>query len=138
MPGAPGRTKMASTRLRGPFSLSLEGIKNAVSATLPGAYALGHTDERGSFVVEYVGRGDDDVRKSLQRHVVENYRQFEFAYYDRAKDAFEKECNLYHDFPNTNNRAHPAGPPGSCWMCPRCTVFDPFSLCACPSVVALR
>ena len=113
-----------STGLRGPYPLTTDGVTKSVTSTLPGAYALGFSDEKETFHVQYVGRSDDDVKARLLKHVPEPYRQFKFEYYASAKAAFEKECELYHDFPNDNNKLHPARPEGSYWKCPRCTTFD--------------
>jgi hypothetical protein len=41
-----------------------------------------------------------------------------------AKAAFDKECDLYHDFKPPDNKVHPARQKGANWTCKRCTVFD--------------
>jgi hypothetical protein len=115
---------MANTGLDGPFPLTKEGVANAVTQISAGAYALGYTDTGGVYGVEYVGRSDDDLANRLQQHVSEPYRQFKASYFPSAKDAFEKECRLYHDFPNQNNKAHPARTRGNNWSCPVCVIFD--------------
>ena len=115
---------MPSTGLHGPHSLTSTGVSNAVKGVGPGTYALGQTDEKNIFYVEYVGRSDDDLAGRLQQHVVEPYTQFKFGFYPTAKAAFEKECHLYHDFSPTANKVHPARAKGANWSCPRCTVFD--------------
>ena len=115
---------MALTGLQGPFRLTAEALKTNLIATLPGAYVLGHTDEQGTFIVEHVGRSDDNVKKILQDHLVEGHGQFAFNYYHTPKGAFEKECELYHDFLTTSNTVHPDRPEGSYWKCPRCRVLD--------------
>jgi hypothetical protein len=116
---------MASTGLDGPFPLTKDGVANAVTKVSPGAYALGHTDQGdGSFIIEYVGRSDDDLADRLQDHVPEPYKQFKAKYFPSAEEAFYKECRLYHDFPNSNNKVHPARTKGKIWSCPVCTIFD--------------
>lgn len=115
---------MASSGLRGPYTLSSTGVDGAVTRTAPGAYALGAIREN-TFYISYVGRSDGDVGGRLKQHVG-HYRQFKFDFFASPKAAFEKECNLFHDFGATSldNKVHPARPQGSGWKCPRCSVFD--------------
>jgi hypothetical protein len=114
---------MPSTGLRGPFSLTTEKIDKEVTQKSPGAYALDATTS-GAFQVNYAGRSDTDVKDRLAKHVGGKYKFFEFEYYSSAKAAFEKECNLYHDFSPSDNTIHPDRPSGSGWKCPRCKKFD--------------
>lgn len=115
---------MPRSELRGPFSLTNKGVDDEVISTSPGAYALGKTDDGGIFHIHYVGRSDDDVHGRLKDHVTQWYPQFKYEYYSSPKAAFEKECDLYHDFKPPDNVNHPARPTGSGWKCPRCTIFD--------------
>ncbi len=110
---------MPSSGLYGPHPLTLAGVSANVKGVGPGAYALGKTDANGTFYVDYVGRSDDDLAARLQRHTPEKYPQFKHAFYPSAKAAFEKECNLYHDFNPPDNKVHPARPRGTNWTCPR-------------------
>jgi hypothetical protein len=124
--GAIRRTKellvMPSTGLLGPFPLTSQGIDIEITRTSPGAYALGSVDMASVFHVNYVGRSDDDLAKRLKQHVTA-YKHFKYGCYASPKGAFEKECNLYHDFSPAANKVHPARPSGANWRCPRCRVF---------------
>lgn len=115
---------MANTGLRGPFPLTGSGVDKEVTKKSAGAYALGNTNDKGAFVVKYVGRSDDDVNARLKQHVPQSYTQFKYEYYSSAKAAFEKECNLYHDFNPPDNLIHPDRPDGTNWKCPQCNKFD--------------
>lgn len=115
---------MPSTGLNGPFTLTNAGVNEAVRYKSAGAYALGHTDRDSNFYVEYVGRDDVSVHQRLKSWVGQQFAQFKFAYFASPKGAFEKECQLYHDFPNRNNKIHPARPDGANWKCPFCQAFD--------------
>lgn len=115
---------MANSGLFGPFSLTQSGISSNVKGIGAGAYALGKSDESGVFYIRYVGRSDDDLAGRLQQHVPEPYLQFKYAFYPSAKDAFDKECNLYHDFKPPDNKVHPARSKNANWNCPACTIFD--------------
>jgi hypothetical protein len=110
--------------LRGPFSLTTGGIDNSVLSVSPGAYALGKmANDQSVFYVHYVGRSDTDVASRLKQHAPEWYPQFHYEYYSTPKAAFEKECNLYHDFKPPDNKVHPARQQGTDWKCPRCPIF---------------
>jgi len=111
---------MASSGLRGPFILTGGTIDAVVKQTSAGAYALGWTDEKNVFHIQYVGRADDDVKKSIKDWLPTPYAQFKFEYYPSAKAAYFKECELYHDFSPPDSTIHPAALKGSSLACPRC------------------
>jgi len=105
--------------LRGPFPLTPDTIAEEVVDNSPGAFALGHTDRLGRFVISYVGSSGDDLRTKLKGHVG-TAPQFKFRHYANPKPAFEKECELFHQFLPPGNILHPSRPRGSDWTCPRC------------------
>ncbi len=115
---------MPTTGLSGPYKLDAQTIDKIVTKTSAGAYALGRSKNDG-YYVDYVGRSDGDVNKRL-KDWVGNYTHFKFDYFSSPKAAFEKECNLYHDFKASglDNDVHPARPANTNWECPRCTIFD--------------
>ena len=113
---------MTSSGLRGSYPLTHEGIAENVPGSSPGAYALGHVRD-SKYYIQYVGRSDNDVADRLGDHIG-RYPRFKFECYGSAKAAFEKECNLYHDFSPRDNSIHPDRPNGTHWKCPRCTIFD--------------
>jgi hypothetical protein len=93
---------MASSGLKGSFALTDEKIDEEVTKTSPGAYALGYTSDE-TFHIKYVGRSDSDVNDRLHDWAGK-YKRFKYDYFGSAKAAFEKECNLYHDFDPVDNR----------------------------------
>lgn len=114
---------MPNTGLNGPYQLSLEKIDRVVTKTLPGTYVLERKDSPNSFVVNYVGRSDDDINDRLKNWVgVKGYKRFKFSYFDSPKAAFEKECEIYHDFgeDKLDNEIHPDCPNDEYWRCPVC------------------
>ena len=119
---------MPRTGLKGSYTLDNETIDKVVTRTSPGAYALGYVKDN-MFYVCYVGRSDTDINDRLKQHVGEKpkYSKFKFDYFGSPKAAFEKECNLWHDFGgpegSLDNKSHPDRPDGSNWKCPRCDVF---------------
>lgn len=118
---------MSSTGLNGSYPLTIDGIDNNITRTSPGTYVLGRTNSDNTFIVEYVGRSDDDVNGRLKMWVDKGYTRFKFGYFDSPKAAFEKECNIYHDFGGPSgkldNKIHPQRPEDSNWQCPRCDLF---------------
>ena len=112
---------MASTGLDGPYPLTATWIADNIEYEMPGAYALGSVSEKtGNFRVAYVGRSDGDVGDRLFDHV-DKYSHFKFKYYETPKKAFEKECELYHNFgglKKLKNKRHPQRPKGTKYECP--------------------
>jgi hypothetical protein len=79
------------------------------------------SDGGPSFYVKYVGRSDGDLNARLKQWVASKYTHFMYAFYPTSKDAFEKECNLFHTFGGTaklDNSIHPARPQGTSLKCP--------------------
>ena len=113
---------MASTGLKGSYRLTDSAVDSNVTQTSAGAYALGRLEDE-KFLVSYIGRSDDNVNARLKQHVGD-YDRFKYGYFSSPKTAFEKECNLYHDFDPPDNKIHPARPNNSNWTCPRCSKFD--------------
>ncbi len=114
---------MVSSGLNGPHILSNTEIDKAITRTSAGAYALGEIIN-SVFNISYVGRSDTDVGKRLKDHIGK-HPHFKFDYFGSPKSAFEKECNLFHDFGETNldNKIHPDRPKDSGWKCPCCKNF---------------
>ena len=71
-------------------------------------------------VISYVGRSDDDLAARLQQHVALPYLHFKYGFLPSAAAAFNKECELYHDFDPPGNKVHPAKPKNSLLACLRC------------------
>ena len=119
---------MPKTGLRyGPYALTSEKIDENVTRKSPGAYVLDKKNTEGNFIVSYVGRADVDVNDRLHKWVGSKYKRFKFDYFDSPKAAFEKECEIYHDFGGPegemDNDVHPKRPDGTNWQCPRCDTF---------------
>lgn len=111
---------MANTGLTGPYSLTANSINSTVYSDRIGCYALGSKGTDDTFYVSYVGRSDVDVNKRLHQHIGED-THFKFGYFPSVKANYEKECQLFHDFPNTKNKVHPKTPEGQSWLtCPIC------------------
>lgn len=114
---------MPSLNMKGSYPLKDNAIDSHVSRRAPGNYALGYTKEGSTFIVQYVGRSDDDVNSRLHDWTDAGFKRFKFSYATSAKAAFEKECRNYHDFGGSRklkNKVHPDRPNGTHWKCPVC------------------
>ena len=101
----------------GPFHLTAQTITAAIIAKSPGTYVLGQQGDDNVFYINYAGRSDEDVATRLRQHIGTD-KQFWFSYYNTAREAFDKECQLYHDFHPPRNLVHPARPKGAKPHCP--------------------
>ncbi len=118
---------MPSLNMNGPHDFTSLKIGEVVTRKSAGNYALGYISRDGSFVVQYVGRSDVDVKQELRvRLSISAYQAFKFSYASSPKAAFEKECRNYHDFggkQKLDNDNHPDRPTNCNWKCPVCKVF---------------
>jgi hypothetical protein len=111
--------EQTGTGLRGPFPLAPETIDEELADRCPGTYTLGFTDNLGRFAITYVGSAGEDLKSKLRAHIG-TASQFKFRHFADQKQAFEKECEIFHQFMPGGNFLHPSRPPGADWMCPRC------------------
>ena len=108
----------------GPYNYDKLTIESIILPNRMGNYALGYVDNKGVFIVQYVGRSVDmGVKERLISHINngENYNSFKYSYADSAKEAYEKECRNYHDFGEKyrlKNDIHPAKEKN--YKCPVC------------------
>lgn len=114
---------MLETRMEGPFRLTVDEIDAVIEAGTAGAFAIGHVDYRGRFVVQYVGRSDSDLRSQL-RSKIGSEPYFKHQCFATPQQAFEKECELFHSFQPPGNFLHPERPSGTDWKCPSCTAMS--------------
>ncbi|MFZ4809691.1 MAG: hypothetical protein ACOYLQ_20750, partial [Hyphomicrobiaceae bacterium] len=105
--------------LLGPYALVYDEVNKVIVRKAPGTFVLGHKDLEGRFLVSMVSRSDTDVKTRLCDYIG-TATQFKYALYPTSKEAFEKECQLFHDFEPPNNIVHPSRPQGTTWECPRC------------------
>jgi len=120
-------SKIVTLNMNGPYGFNSAEIDHVVTQKSPGNYALGYTKDDSSFVVEYVGRSDKDVNQELKAKLKRKDKKFKYSYASSPKAAFEKECQNYHDFGESeqlDNENHPDRPDGTNWKCPVCTIFD--------------
>jgi len=106
--------------------LSKEKVDEMISQKSAGVYVLDRIRE-GGFHINYVGRSDDDVNERLKKWFGSKYKWFRFDYASSPKNAFEKECIIYHDNGGPegklDNEQHPDRPANANWQCPSCHIF---------------
>lgn len=111
---------MATLDMLGPYTLDNATIDKEVTKKSAGNYGLGYENDKGVFIVKYVGRSDEDLNARLKKWVG-SYKMFKYSYASSPKAAFEKECKNFHDFGGTeklDNEIHPDRPDGTDWECP--------------------
>ena len=111
--------EVIGTGLHGPFALVSDAIEEELVPNCPGAYALGFTDRLGRFSITYVGSAGEDLKNKLKGHIG-TAQQFKFRHFAQQRQAFEKECEMFHQFMPTGNFLHPGRPSGTNWLCPKC------------------
>lgn len=105
--------------LSGPFALTHEKIDLIIAHAKPGTYALGDANVYGGLTIWRIGRSDYNVNGRLHDYVG-HYRSFKWSYAGSIRDAYEKECALYHAFAPAHNTIHPDRPAGTSFQCPFC------------------
>ena len=113
------RPPPTDTGLQGPFGLATDIIDDEVVEGRAGAYAIGYIDNMGRFNITYVGSSHDNLNGRLKEHIG-TAQFFKFRHLPTDRVAFEKECELFHDFRPRGNFLHPTRPDGTNWTCPRC------------------
>lgn len=113
--------------MSGPCDLNKKEIENVIRKKTAGNFALGYLDEHNIFIVQYIGRSDEDLRDDLRKWVGKGYSNFKFSFAGNPKSAFIKECKKYHEFGESNklkNTIHPKRKSDSDWLCPVCDIFN--------------
>lgn len=113
---------MASLNMVGPYLLTEHEINANVEFGRIGNYAFGYLNDKGVFIVRYVGRSDTNLHTKIMLGLIDNkknpakyrYEWFKFSYADTPIEAYIKECKNYHDFGGDRgkllNITHPDSP----------------------------
>jgi len=116
---------MPSLNMKGPYEIWTEENGKKVKNTgnvVPknvkiGNYAFGNQKEDG-FHVFYVGRSDDrketglldEINQQIDNGKAKDCAHFKYSVANSHTEAYEKECQNYHDFRPSRNEVHPARP----------------------------
>jgi len=112
--------------MNGPFHLVEKSIDNYVMTTIPGIFMLGEIANK-AFQVKFVGRDDHCLNHRLKEQLG-RFTYFEFLYSMTPKEAYLRECTLYHEYSKKReleNIAHPLSP-GRSIFCPFCNPITAF------------
>jgi hypothetical protein len=107
---------MPNTGLHGPYPFTQASLNSKLSRGI-GVYVLDRNNNE-TFEVHYVGRSDVDISVRLSDHIGKGYTRFKYGYLKTAKEAYELECRIYHDFNPPDNVIHPDAPEGLNCTCP--------------------
>ncbi len=109
------------------YELIVERIEQFVNSNTPGNFALGYVNDEKKFVIRFVGRDDVDLAGRLKKLALEKLEKcetFKFSYATTKNEAFQKECQNYHDFGGSRkkllNEKHPDRPQNSKYYCEIC------------------
>lgn len=115
---------MPSLGMKGPYRLNSETINKIVNRVSSGNYAIGRRNKNGTFLFRVIGRANKDLNSKLKSLLNKTDKPlFKFRYSENAREAFEKECTIYHDFVINKKIKHPQRPTKSNWKCPRCEFY---------------
>ena len=113
-----GQEVAVAPKMYGPLPVAPESIERHLQANSAGVYALGKIVQ-GTFIAQLVGRSDDDLRSGIKSHLRGRHKHFKFSYALSARDAFEKECELYHSLVILD-QPHPTPAENTDWKCKAC------------------
>lgn len=107
------------------YELNKDAIESLIEDGVIGNYALGNKSANGSFIVNYVGRSDTDLKQRLLQHLNDDktFPFFKYSIASSIKEAYLKECKNFHDFGGEiylDNKNHPAKPENIKIECPYC------------------
>lgn len=111
---------MVMPTLIGPMPLTRGIIGTTFRRKTAGAYVIGSRSPDQVMLVPYVGRSDDDLGGRLLTHVG-NYDAFSYILADLPKQAYELQCELYHELKPSKNPQHPHKPADVQCACPVCS-----------------
>lgn len=109
--------------MKGYFDYDSDTIEKKVDENKMGNYAIGIITNDGKFIPKYIGRSDKyDLIERIKSHLKEfkDCTHFKYSYATSEKEAFEKECENYHDFKPKYNKIHPDKPNNTKYECPYC------------------
>ena len=111
---------MAKSGLLGPYSLQEEYIErfvtNSSDWSSASVFALGKISNK-KFMIKMVCHVDGDLSMALKDYIG-SYEAFRFRFYRSTRSAFNKQCELYHQFNPSDNLEHPTRPTNTRFTCP--------------------
>ncbi len=117
--------KIAKAGLGTPLPLTEEMIKehvdNGEDWSSASVFVLGGirkgNDGKPRFVIRRVSHVDGDLGAELRKHIGD-YKGFRFKFFRSTRNAFDRECEIYHAFKPRENKDHPTKPKNTKFTCP--------------------
>ena len=98
-----------------------EHIDNGTDWSSASVYVLGGirkgADGKPRFVIRYVRHVDGDLGGELRKHIGK-YKGFRFKFFRSTRNAYDRECEVFHDFNPSDNTGHPEKPKNTKFACP--------------------
>ncbi len=111
---------MAKSGLLGPYPLEekyiVRFVANSADWSSASVFALGEITNK-KFVIKKVCHADGDLSMALKSYMG-TYEAFRFRFYRSTRSAFNKQCQLYHQFSPSDNLEHPTRPINTRFTCP--------------------
>jgi hypothetical protein len=74
-------------------------------------------DGKPRFQIRRVSHVDGDLAAELRKHIG-SYKGFRFKFFRSTRNAYDRECQIYHDFKPRENIVHPIKPKNTKFTCP--------------------
>lgn len=106
-----------------------EHVDNGEGWSSASVYVLGGirkgSDGKPRFAIRYVSHVDGDLGEELRRHIGK-YKGFRFKFFRSTHNAYDRECEIYHEFSPSDNAGHPEKPKNTKFTCPvpSCTATE--------------
>lgn|GEM_PF-1365619 len=123
---APAMTKkVLNAGLGKPMPLDEETIKrevdNGADWSSASVFVLGGIrkgdDGKPRFQIRFVSHVDGDLGQELRKYIGK-YKGFRFKFFRSTHNAYDRECQIYHDFKPRENTQHPTKPKHTKFLCP--------------------
>ena len=117
--------KSVKAGLGKPLPLNKETIKteidDAENWSSASVFVLGGVrrgaDGKPRFHIKRVEHADGDLGKKLSSYIGK-YSAFRFKFFRSTRNAYDKECEIYHNFRPSDNNYHPVRPKNTKFLCP--------------------
>ena len=101
-------------------SAILEEVDNSVDWSSASVFVLGGVrkgaDGKLRFQIKKVNHVDGDLGKELRKYIGK-YSGFRFKFFRSTRNAYDKECQIYHEFKPSKNIKHPTRPRNTKFLC---------------------
>ena len=101
-------------------SAILEEVENSVDWSSASVFVLGGirkgVEGKLRFQIKKVNHVDGDLGKELRKYIGK-YSGFRFKFFRSTRNAFDKECQIYHQLKPIDNIKHPDRPRNTKFLC---------------------